>query len=220
MIGAIETEYAGYRFRSRLEARWAVFFDACGIKWQYEAQGYEGGGFRYLPDFYLPEQNVFCEVKGSSVALQADARRMAAVLCSGAVPGFVGGVERAQANEPPVSEMVILGDVPEPPRRGVHLHPVLRHSGQRGLIRTYGLWLPATEPEPGKDGTTLLIERGWLVAALMGLHVIDGFEQPEQVENWTTDACNVPCAFSNLKLNKAYEAARQARFEFGAKGAL
>ena len=26
-IKAIETYYKGYRFRSRLEARWAVFFD-------------------------------------------------------------------------------------------------------------------------------------------------------------------------------------------------
>ena len=31
----IETEYKGYRFRSRLEARWAVFFDALNIKWEY-----------------------------------------------------------------------------------------------------------------------------------------------------------------------------------------
>ena len=31
-IKAIETVYKGYRFRSRLEARWAVFFDACGVK--------------------------------------------------------------------------------------------------------------------------------------------------------------------------------------------
>jgi hypothetical protein len=27
-IQAIETVYRGHRFRSRLEARWAVFFDA------------------------------------------------------------------------------------------------------------------------------------------------------------------------------------------------
>jgi hypothetical protein len=26
----IETRYRGFRFRSRLEARWAVFFDAAG----------------------------------------------------------------------------------------------------------------------------------------------------------------------------------------------
>ena len=31
-IAAIETEYCGYRFRSRLEARWAVFLDALGIE--------------------------------------------------------------------------------------------------------------------------------------------------------------------------------------------
>ena len=30
-IKAIQTEYNGYLFRSRLEARWAVFFDACGV---------------------------------------------------------------------------------------------------------------------------------------------------------------------------------------------
>ena len=40
-IKAIETRYAGYRFRSRLEARWAVFFDTLGLKWQYEPEGYE-----------------------------------------------------------------------------------------------------------------------------------------------------------------------------------
>ena len=31
---AIETKYKGFRFRSRLEARWAVFFDALGIEWE------------------------------------------------------------------------------------------------------------------------------------------------------------------------------------------
>ena len=51
-IKAIETQYKGYRFRSRLEARWAVFFDALGLAWEYEPEGFElGGGVRYLPDF-------------------------------------------------------------------------------------------------------------------------------------------------------------------------
>ncbi len=40
-ITAIETHYKGFRFRSRLEARWAVFFDTVGIEWQYEPQGFE-----------------------------------------------------------------------------------------------------------------------------------------------------------------------------------
>jgi hypothetical protein len=51
---AIETRYAGCRFRSRLEARWAVFFDAMNITWEYEKEGYELRSGRYLPDFWLP----------------------------------------------------------------------------------------------------------------------------------------------------------------------
>ena len=51
-IRAIETEYDGYRFRSRLEARWAVFFDALGVDYEYEPEGFElPSGKRYLPDF-------------------------------------------------------------------------------------------------------------------------------------------------------------------------
>ncbi len=51
---AIPTEYKGYKFRSRLEARWAVFLDALGVKWEYESEGYYlGDGIYYLPDFRL-----------------------------------------------------------------------------------------------------------------------------------------------------------------------
>jgi hypothetical protein len=69
---AIQTHYKGHKFRSRLEARWAVFFDALGIKWIYEPEGYElDCGTLYLPDFFLPEvklwlsdkKGVFLEVK-------------------------------------------------------------------------------------------------------------------------------------------------------------
>ena len=49
---AIETMYNGYRFRSRLEARWAVFFDALGVKYEYEPEGFLlPSGKCYLPDF-------------------------------------------------------------------------------------------------------------------------------------------------------------------------
>lgn len=73
-IKPIETKYKGYRFRSRLEARWAVFFDKCGFKWDYEPEGYEIDGVKYLPDFRLynvcyprfddVEKPFFVEVKG------------------------------------------------------------------------------------------------------------------------------------------------------------
>jgi len=60
---AIETKYKGITFRSRLEARWAVFMDALEVKWDYEPEGYDLDGFLYLPDFWLPAQNCFYEVK-------------------------------------------------------------------------------------------------------------------------------------------------------------
>ena len=60
MIEVIETSYKGYRFRSRTEARWAVFFDALGIVWEYEMEGYKLGkeGW-YLPDFWLPQYEIY-----------------------------------------------------------------------------------------------------------------------------------------------------------------
>ena len=64
-IKAIETEYKGYRFRSRLEARWAVFFETMGIPWDYETEGFEVDGTRYLPDFRLRgiRDEFFVEIK-------------------------------------------------------------------------------------------------------------------------------------------------------------
>ena len=63
-LKAIETKYNGYRFRSRLEARWAVFFDTLGIVYEYEPQGYELDKGRYLPDFWIPKQECWIEIKG------------------------------------------------------------------------------------------------------------------------------------------------------------
>lgn len=63
-IKAIETEYKNYRYRSRLEARWAVYFDTLGIAYEYEKEGFEfEDGTRYLPDFWLPVVKMWAEVK-------------------------------------------------------------------------------------------------------------------------------------------------------------
>lgn len=63
-IKAIDTVYNGYRFRSRLEARWAVFFDTLGIEYEYEPEGFDlGEAGWYLPDFYLRKQNLWLEIK-------------------------------------------------------------------------------------------------------------------------------------------------------------
>lgn len=65
MLKTIETRYAGCHFRSRLEARWAVFFNNLGVRWDYELQGFHLPAGPYLPDFWLPEINsgIWFEVK-------------------------------------------------------------------------------------------------------------------------------------------------------------
>lgn len=45
----IQTTYAGHTFRSRLEAKWAAFFDVVGIHWEYEPLDMDG----WIPDFML-----------------------------------------------------------------------------------------------------------------------------------------------------------------------
>lgn len=63
-IQPIETSYDGYLFRSRLEARWAVFFNSLKIPYEYEKEGYRlPSGRWYLPDFWLPKQDCWFEVK-------------------------------------------------------------------------------------------------------------------------------------------------------------
>ena len=66
----IQTLYNGYRFRSRLEARWAVFFDRNDKRYVYESEGYQLPSGPYLPDFFFPDAfpggDAFLEVKPAS----------------------------------------------------------------------------------------------------------------------------------------------------------
>lgn len=51
----IQTTYNGQRFRSRLEARWAMFFTLIGAKYYYEFEAFNLPHGPYLPDFWLPD---------------------------------------------------------------------------------------------------------------------------------------------------------------------
>lgn len=63
-IKPIETRAYGCRFRSRLEARWAVAFTEARISWQFEPEGFDlGDAGLYLPDFWLPHVGMWAEVK-------------------------------------------------------------------------------------------------------------------------------------------------------------
>lgn len=63
-VKPIQTAYAGRLFRSRTEARWAVFYDALGLPWEYEKEGFELPTGWYLPDFWMPKQGCWIEIKG------------------------------------------------------------------------------------------------------------------------------------------------------------
>jgi hypothetical protein len=73
----IPTEYAGIQFRSRIEARWAAFFDFVRWPWVYEPTDLPG----YVPDFALtfPLAPVLIEVKHelTRAALVEPAKRFA-----------------------------------------------------------------------------------------------------------------------------------------------
>ena len=60
---SIPTNYHYTNFRSRLEARWASFFDHIGWKWEYEPIDYHG----WAPDFLIHGKNgpILVEVKPS-----------------------------------------------------------------------------------------------------------------------------------------------------------
>lgn len=61
LIPPIKTKYKSVTFRSRLEARWAIFFDEIGWQWEYEPKKYRlKGGLLYVPDFRV---NMFCFVE-------------------------------------------------------------------------------------------------------------------------------------------------------------
>lgn len=73
-IQALPTTYSGCRFRSRAEARWAVFFDHLDLKWEYEPEGYALDSGPYLPDFFLRDLDSFYEVKGTTPTVEEDAK--------------------------------------------------------------------------------------------------------------------------------------------------
>jgi hypothetical protein len=94
---AIETYYNGYRFRSRIEAKWAVFYDNMGIPYEYEKEGYNFNGVLYLPDFWLPDQDCWVEIKGENssdglekCSLLARSSGKNAYMFVGSLPDFNG----------------------------------------------------------------------------------------------------------------------------------
>ena len=121
---AMEVAYSGRIFRSRLEARWAVFLDLLNVNWDYEPSFYQvSQDLYYLPDFYLPDQQLWLEVKGAPFM---DAASMAKVLAA------VAGPMRIPLREAPYtpSDRLLLGGPFRPLKRGsIPVHTLVATEG-------------------------------------------------------------------------------------------
>jgi hypothetical protein len=84
-IPAFPTEYKGQRYRSRLEAKWAAFFDMCGWNSTYEPVDLG----LWSPDFiiYTAKNPVFVEVKPTRRHDDETARRIHKALKQSGIKG-------------------------------------------------------------------------------------------------------------------------------------
>jgi hypothetical protein len=103
-IKALPTNYDDIVFRSRIEARWAVFFNALNLEYEYEKEGYDlGGSVLYLPDFWVPALDSWIEIKGQEPDdYEAEKACRLSVSTGKRVYVFFGGhvVPDAQTNPP------------------------------------------------------------------------------------------------------------------------
>ena len=190
---AIETAYSGCLFRSRLEARWAVFFDELGLKWEYEPEGFElGDGMRYLPDFRVQYPGRcadeahyrWFEVKGDAALITPDDWRK------------LDAFDLANG-------LILLDGAPEP-RMYNKIEDFTRRNEEDGTMADWRFEAPSANrvaklSAPRRGGWALWSSKGRL---------------------WFDDHKNFfyPNA-GNEDIEAACIAARQARFEHGQRGA-
>lgn len=115
------TTYAGSRFRSRLEAKWAAFFDLVGWRWTYEPFDTTG----YIPDFLIHGRASFIVEVGPCEFLSEFSEKIAKPLAAfdRERPVVVFGVDPLILDE--YSESL--------PRAGYRLRPCGHHDGDNHL---------------------------------------------------------------------------------------
>lgn len=154
-VTPIPTYFRGDRFRSRLEARWAVFFHFMDIPYRYEREGYElaDGEMRYLPDFWLPDQGCWIEVKGECPTLGEERKARALVRETG-LPVFIvsGSLASPDSDEWPNHYLAFFKDRDEVERDELYLWCVCRRCGIKGL-RFQGKAKQLCACGPGNDET-------------------------------------------------------------------
>lgn len=104
---AIETRWNGRTFRSRLEARWAIFYDALGVRYDYEPEGFRfDDGTMYLPDFYFPDLGSWAEIKAGAPT-SVERSKCAKLAAYGLEPVYLFGGGMPAPTFDPGSETVI-----------------------------------------------------------------------------------------------------------------
>jgi hypothetical protein len=208
-IRAIETRYNGLLFRSRLEARWAVFFDVLCVPYQYESQGFTirsaaGRDWSYLPDFFLTDSATWVEVKGDLASTTEDYLEMIAGIFAngGALPGVSGSLDSARG-------LLWLGPVPSEwaADRVWPWHPVVQAGPGGGRVNV-ARFTGSGELEVARRGDWPFDfrSRGCAEAIRPAL---------QQVAYETAVDPRSPCP---ERVREAYLAARSARFEHGQCG--
>lgn len=200
-IKPIETLYNGYRFRSRLEARWAVFFDTLGIRYLYEYEGYVGAnGVGYLPDFFFPDYNIYVEVKGTDEALRNDFGKIISAIEHDATPVSNG--------------LVILGNIPLVDQNIPGNLPMFQLvKCKDGEVQLYHATFWCEHDKPMFLTDIYMIKR-----YVLGMRIFKELENGK-LPYFHVDFLRVgdlACYRAvEEKLIRAYTSARQARFEFG-----
>lgn len=202
---ALPTNYAGCAFRSRLEARWAVFFDVLGVTWEYEPQGFESGGHRWLPDFWLPQTNdeggTWVEVKGSIAELVKCASRY------GELIDFASPIPGVTESDGTTRGVLVLGPIPRPDGARAAHWIYQHHKGVGRRLATFG------------DDGRLHVDQGrgaghgYLTGELPLGHW-GGLGQEVTIQDLSPER-GMPAVPWFGEAWKAYNAARRARFEHG-----
>ena len=216
-IKAIETVYKGCHFRSRLEARWAVFFENMGYEWKYENEGFESrNGYepeetlRYLPDFELIKRDWkgeikkrwFVEVKGDLSYFLQNWKRLAEMHDFGGIlPDFSNSGLHYNTG------LIVLSEVPDVSSDGVPFHPIIMH--YKGVMKGYGLFKPS-----GFHPYKTVYDDP--VRGLIGLDETSGLEIGPSGWDMSTKSIHFGREWPDVM--SAYRAARQSRFEHGRCG--
>lgn len=235
-VQPIQTYHKGYHFRSRLEARWSIFFDALNIKWEYEPEGFDIDGRWYLPDFYLPVFDCYVEIKPTTERDKSLYRKFpgivnsAIILMEGTPWDHVAWWFGFSNDDDATQRLRRCHFLPHHSSVAFHHLVVETLEGDDGCVCNTRVWWSACGQYPGTYShidhhTTIGFKRFkkmylqtkhtdkiLLTRAQLALHVCDN------ITNITWDEFDSRLMRNNM-MSKAHNAPKTARFEHGESGA-